>query len=179
MALDTAKEYLENKKIVLLKFPMGRVNKEDYRLAAEKIDEMIPEKGSGCFLTIGDPMIYSTFIYLMEELRNKNIDTEVVSGIPSLLAAAAESKVPLTKKGESFLLCDQIKPELIKKVDSLAILKTSKNKEEIIDHLDAIDYSFTYIKRVSLEESTILRQKKDILQDQDYISLILGRKKEG
>lgn len=31
MALDTVKEYINDKKVVLLDFPMGRIEKADYR----------------------------------------------------------------------------------------------------------------------------------------------------
>jgi precorrin-2/cobalt-factor-2 C20-methyltransferase len=178
MALDTAKEYIKDKKIVLLDFPMGRVQREDYKKAAEIILKEIPEDGCGCFLTIGDPMIYSTFIYLMEELEDKEIEMEVVSGIPSFIAASAESKSPLTKKGDSFLLCDELDENILDLVDSVAILKTSKNKEKLIDDFEDNNYSYTYIKRASMENRKILTQKDEILTDKDYISLILARKKE-
>src|SRR5690554_3117152 len=65
MALDTAKEYIGSKKVVLIDFPMGNVTKEDYKKAADIIFNEIPVDGSGAFLTIGDSMIYSTFIYVM------------------------------------------------------------------------------------------------------------------
>lgn len=178
MALDTAKDYIKNKRVVLLDFPMGRVQKKDYTKAAQTILKEIPKDGCGCFLTIGDPMIYSTFIYIMEELGDQDIEIEVVSGIPSFIAASAESKSPLTKKGESFLLCDEWDPEMLDRVDSIAVLKTSKNKEILIDYFEEIDYTYTYVKRASFKECKIYTHREDILNDNDYISLILGRKRE-
>lgn len=178
MALDTAKEYIQDKKVVLLDFPMGRVQREDYKKAAETILKDIPVDGRGCFLTIGDPMIYSTFIYIMEELEGQAIDIEVVPGIPSFVAASAESKSPLTKKGDSFLLCDELDSNMLGRVNSIAVLKTSKNKEKLIDEFEENNYTYTYIKRASLGDREILTDKDDILNDKDYISLILGRKKE-
>lgn len=177
MALDTAKEYINNKKIVLLDFPMGKVERSHYQKAAKTIMKEIPEGGSGSFLTIGDPMIYSTFIYLMEELEDEKIEIEVVSGIPSFIAASAESKSPLTKKGETFLLCDDFELEILDKVDSIAVLKTSKNKEKLLDQFQENNFSYIYVKRASLKDIKILTEKDDILNDNDYISLILGRKK--
>lgn len=43
MALDTAKEHIGDKEIVLLDFPMGRVQREDYRKAAEIVFGKIQE----------------------------------------------------------------------------------------------------------------------------------------
>lgn len=177
MALDTAKDYIKDKRLVLLDFPMGKVQRKDYIKAANTILKEIPEGGNGCFLTIGDPMIYSTFIYIMDELEGQDIQLEIVSGIPSFVAASAESKSPLTRKGDSFLLCDELDPEMLGKVASIGVLKTSKNKEKMMDDFEKNGYSYTYIKRASLKDRKIITEKKEILNDKDYMSLILARKK--
>lgn len=177
MALDTAAEYIGDTKVVLIDLPMGRVTREDYIKAAEIIYNEIPVGETGAFLTIGDPMIYSTFIYIMDELEGRDIDIRIIPGIPSFVAAASESKVPLTVKGDSFLLCDEFHEGLLENVDSIAILKTFKNKEPLLKELEKNNIDFTYIKRASMKEQEILKEKEAILKDKDYISLILGRKK--
>ncbi len=176
MAIDTAKDFIEDKKIVFIDLPMGHVTQEDYKKAAEIILKEIPEGEIGSFLTIGDPMIYSSFIYIMEELEGKDIDIEIISGIPSFVAAAGESKTPLTVKGESFLLCDELDEGLLKRIDSMALLKTFKEKEKILDLLENNNFQYKYIKRATLEEQEILTDKEKILNDKDYISLIVSRR---
>lgn len=177
MALDTVEEYIGDKKVVLIDFPMGSVEAEDYINAANIIHEEIPEGEYGAFLTIGDSMIYSTFIYIMDLLTDKDIEIEVVPGIPSFVAAAAASKVPLTVKGDKFLLIDESDNSLLDKADSFALLKTLGAKEDTLDELERNDFSYKYVKRVSLENEEILENKEEIIQDRDYISLILGRRK--
>jgi precorrin-2/cobalt-factor-2 C20-methyltransferase len=177
MALDTVEEYIGDKKVVLIDFPMGSVEAEDYINAANIIYEEISEGDYGAFLTIGDSMIYSTFIYIMDLLTDKDIEIEVVPGIPSFVAAAAASKVPLTVKGDKFLLIDEFDNSLLDKADSFALLKTLGAKEDTLDELERNDFSYKYIKRVSLENEEILENKEEIIQDRDYISLILGRRK--
>lgn len=176
MALDTASQYLEEKKVVLLDFPMGQVRKEDYKKAARIIENEITSLVSGVFLTIGDPMIYSTFIYIMEAL-DESLEIEIVPGIPSFLAAAAASKTPLTKKGESFTLMDSYKKEIADVSDSLVILKTMGNKEELIDSLDE-DFIYNYVRKVSLDDEFISRNKEEILKDKSYMSLVLARREK-
>lgn len=177
MALDTVEEYIGDKKVVLIDFPMGSVEAEDYINAANIIYEEISEGDYGAFLTIGDSMIYSTFIYIMDLLTDKDIEIEVVPGIPSFVAAAAASKVPLTVKGDKFLLIDESDNSLLDKADSFALLKTLGAKEDTLDEMERNDFSYKYIKRVSLENEEILENKEEIIQDRDYISLILGRRK--
>ena len=178
MALDTVKRYIKDKKIVLLDFNMGKVTDKDYIKASQLIEENIPENGRGSFLTIGDPMIYSTFIYIMEKLNKDKVEVSIVPGIPSFVAAAAAAKMPLTVKGDDFILCDELDDENLNMVNSLAILKTYKNKKEILDKLDSNGFIYKYIKRVSLEEELILEDREDILRDKNYISLILARKEK-
>ena len=178
MALDTVQEYIGDKKVVFIDFPMGSVDTEDYIKAANIIYKEIPEGEYGAFLTIGDPMIYSTFIYVMDLLKEKDIEIEIIPGIPSFVAAAAASKVALTVKGDKFLLIDEFDNSLLDKADSFALLKTFREKESILDELDKNDFDYKYVKRVSLENEKILENKEEIIQDKDYISLILGRRKE-
>ena len=153
MALDTIEDFIDGQKIVLIDFPMGNVTKKDYIDGANIIYKEIPDGGIGAFLTIGDPMIYSTFIYIMRELEDMDIDIEIVPGIPSFLAGAAKSKMPLTVKGDRFLLCDELREGLPKEIDSICILKT-------------------------LKDENIIKDKDEILKDKDYISLIMGRRRE-
>lgn len=176
MALDTAAEFIENKKIVLIDFPMGKVTEDDYKKAAEIIDNEINPGEIGSFLTIGDSMIYSTFIYIMDELDGKDIEIEIIPGIPSFVAAAAASKTPLTVKGDVFVLCDEY-DDVNCDFNSIAILKTFKNKENLLEKLEKNSINYTYIKRASFDNEEVLKNKDRIIEDRDYISLILGRKK--
>lgn len=177
MAVDTAKKFIGSTKLVFIDFPMGKVTREDYVKAAEIISNEIPEGKTGAFLTIGDPLIYSTFIYIMEELEDKSMDVEIIPGIPSFVAAASESKTPLTVKGDNFLLCDEFDEGLLDKANCIAILKTSKEKEHILNTLEKNDFSYQYIKRATLDDQEILTDKEEILNDKNYISLIIARKR--
>lgn len=178
MALDTVKPFIQDKKVVLIDFPMGRVEKEYYNSAAKTIEEEISEAGSGVFLTIGDPMVYSTFIYIVEEIEKMGVEAEVVPGITSFTAGAAVCKTPLTEKGDRFLLCDEmVDEEVLKHCDSICILKTLKDKEDILNILEKNNFSYSYIKRCTLPEELVLTDREEILEDRDYISFIIGRRK--
>jgi precorrin-2/cobalt-factor-2 C20-methyltransferase len=81
-------------------------------------------------------------------------------------------------KGDNFLLCDELNEDLLLNINSIAILKTFKNKDNLIKTLEENNIEYTYIKRASMENQQILKDKEIILKDRDYISLILGRKQE-
>src|SRR5699024_818755 len=122
----------------------------------------ILEGKSGAFLTIGDPLIYSTFIYLMERLVEKNVEVEIVTGILSFLASAGLIKRPLTVKGDRFILCDgELTEEMLKNCDSIAILKTNNNKKETLDLLENNGFSWSYVKRTTLDGEKVLSSGED------------------
>lgn len=178
MALDTVEDYIHDKKVVLLDFPMGEVKIDAYTKAAETIYKQIPNGEYGAFLTIGDPMIYSTFIYIMEELEKIDVEVKIVSGIPSFIAGAAKAKIPITIKEDRFLLCDEFQEEMLDSVDSICVLKTLKNKEAILDSFEKKNFIYKYIKRCTLEDEKVLIDRETIVKNKDYISLIIGRHKE-
>lgn len=171
-------EYIEDKTIIELEFPMGEDNKQRYKKVASQIDDILGEEQQAVFLTLGDPMTYSTYMYLMLELKNYDMDIETIPGITSFGASASRLNTPLTLKDESFYLCDgEIDEEILKKVDSICILKANKHKEDIISKLEKEGFSYTYVKRCTQEEEKILYDKEEILKENDYMSLIIGRRK--
>lgn len=177
-ARDIASEYLKDKQVIELEFPMGEDNSDRYREAAKQIDETLKPGETCVFLTLGDPMTYSTYLYLMLEVKNTDIEIETIPGITSFGASTSRLNLPLTLKGESFYLCDgKLDVEILKKVDSVCILKVNKIKEEVIEKLEAHHFSYTYVKRVTRKDEKLIYDKEEILKDNDYMSLIFGRKK--
>lgn len=176
MALDTAEAYVDEKEIILLDFPMTATTEKTYREAMSVIDKRLKDGDVGAFLNIGDSTIYSTFKNMVETYTPDNLDIELVPGIPSFVAAANRIQENLVMKGESFLLCEEIKEEVLPYIESIAILKTSKNLEPTLDLLEKYGFHYTYVAKASLPEELILRDREKILSEKNYISLLLGRK---
>ncbi len=132
MALDTVKDFIKNKEVLFLDFPMGFVSEEDYKIQAEKILKKTKENSNTVILTIGDPMIYSTFIYMMPYFKISEINLQIISGIPSAVAAAGRALIPLAEKDEVFTITDHLNEEVLNSSSSIALLKTSKQKNLIL-----------------------------------------------
>lgn len=178
MALDTVREFLTTQEVERLYLPMGEVTKEDYQKAADFIEKRW-QKGNACLLTIGDAMTYATTIYIREQL-SEQIKVEVIPGIPSYIAAFDACQCPMTVKGDNFLLIDEINDqnrEALQYVNAVAILKTRRNKEDLLQLLDEHGFETRYLSRVSLEDEEILEDREEILGKADYMSLIIGRKR--
>ena len=70
---------------------------EKWDAAAGRIAAVLAEGEDACFLTLGDPLLYSTYIYLLRALQKRlpNLRAVTVPGIPAFGAAAALAGFPI------------------------------------------------------------------------------------
>src|SRR5919199_610475 len=81
---------------------VGPGDRELYGRAAREIGEELRRGKSAAWITEGDPLFYSTFIHLHDELRRccPGVRTEVIPGVTSVSAAAARAGVPIGRLDE-------------------------------------------------------------------------------
>ena len=113
---------------------------ESYWLrAAEKIVKELKRGRIAAFVTIGDPFIYSTYIYLLETLRKNfpNIGVETIPGISAFNAAAASSGLPLVKGDEKLAILPVTKnlkglKKTLKEFDTVVLMKVGSKLDRVI-----------------------------------------------
>jgi len=66
----------------------------------------LPEGACGAFLVWGDPALYDSMIRIVEQIRasGMEIDYDVIPGISSVQALAAQHRIPLNRIGEPVLI---------------------------------------------------------------------------
>ena len=84
---------LDEKNLMAVSMPMIR-EKEALRCAHDKAAERIRtelDQGKNiAFLTLGDPTVYSTYLYIHKRITAWGYETEIINGIPSFCAVAAK-----------------------------------------------------------------------------------------
>lgn len=94
---------LEEKKLMGISMPMTK-DKKKLLSAHEKGNsdlKMALDQGEDlAFLTLGDPTVYSTYMYLHHEIGKLGYQTEIINGVPSFCAAAAKAGIELGKGAE-------------------------------------------------------------------------------
>ncbi|MBF0102487.1 MAG: precorrin-2 C(20)-methyltransferase [Desulfobacterales bacterium] len=142
LAVNIAKPHLvETATIVLLPFPMtnDEVEKQDaWEINAKRIIDELHYGHDVAFLTLGDPMTYSTFGYIVKYIQAKapHIHIETIPGITSYQAAAARINTPLVEGEEALLIVsgakggDHIRKH-IGNVENVVLLKAYKYLEDI------------------------------------------------
>ena len=71
---------------------------------ASVVCELLEEGKNLVFLTIGDPSIYSTYMYLHKRILKMGYEAEMVPGIPSFVRLHRESMIHWQRKKNSFIL---------------------------------------------------------------------------
>jgi len=112
---------------------------------ARKVLPYLREGKDAAFLTLGDPLTYSTFSYLAQALKEiePRVDIQSIPGITSYQAAASRLLVPLCEGEESLLvLSGALGGETLRKladsVDNIVMLKTYKNFQDIYQSLEEL-----------------------------------------
>lgn len=105
LALEIVSPYLKPQLTIKQRhFPMVN-NWEEKRNAWDEIaEEIIADVQAGknvAFITLGDPMVYSTYSYLLERMVGK-IETETVPGISSFSQISNSLQIPLVIDEESY-----------------------------------------------------------------------------
>ena len=189
LALSIVRCHLNGAGIEHLPFPMSKdpqVLAAAWEQNARRVLEVLATGSDAAFVTLGDPLTYSTFGYLLKTL--KRLDPEVgivtIPGITSYSAAAALTHIPLTEGEESFYLVSgalgaaQLK-EVIDKSDNIVILKTYRYFDEIyqvLEDMDLLDRT-TCISRCGLEGETIVENLRDLKgRELPYLSMIIIKK---
>jgi len=126
----------------------------------------------------GDPLLYGSFMYVLERLK-ETYEVVTVPGVSSLSAAAAAASQPLVSRHQSLALipatlpADQIRMRL-EAADAAAIFKVGSNMAKVKQVLDALGRmdGAIYVERASLPDARVL-PLADAPDDALYFSMIL------
>ena len=187
VALTIAEPYISNAEIVYQTFPMVKHFEESKEVFEQNTNQILNFLRAGknvAFLTLGDPMFFSTYIYIYRLLKNSGANIETIPGIPAFLAIASHigraaaygndiiTIIPATAQKEKIV-------DALRVSDSAVLMKVYKNFAEIVDTLDAENMAenAVLISRYGLDDEKVfddIRAHKD--DKLNYLSTILTRR---
>lgn len=195
LALDIAARYIGKASVHELVFPMITDKAELSRKwdeAAMAVSKILVQGDDACFLTLGDPMLYSTYIYLIRAL-SKAMPTARIHTVPGVTAfsavaaltnhAVGEAKEPVTIIPAADDL-DSVRKALIGD-GTVVLMKVGKRLQGILDILEesgAIDNGVfaAYAGQTEERIETDLRKLRGSNPETGYLSTIIvhtGKKK--
>lgn len=190
VAFNIARPYLrDDVEIVYQVFPMVRGFADNSGDAWEKNkDEIVALLDAGknvAFLTLGDAMFYSTYIYVFRLLEKAGIPIETIPGIPAFVAIGSHLNWPIVEGDDVLSIIpatagpERVR-EAIRTADNVVIMKVYKNFPEIADTLQEcgmIDKA-VMVSRCGLpDEERIDDIASRSRQPVNYLSTVLARKR--
>ncbi len=176
-------------KVVELVFPMlrGKEQLKDYwQQAADTIWQNL-EKGEDCaFVNVGDPLLYGTFIYILETVKKSHpqVVVEVIPGISSINAAAARAIVPLASEDERIAIIsgnreESVIRETIENFDTVVFMKMNTMFDKLLPILEDLKLTdkCVYVRRCTTQDEEIILDISKLKGEKvDYFSLLILRK---
>lgn len=188
-ALQIADPYVkEDLEIKQRHFPMVRNIEEKIGPWTEIAKEIVVDVKAGKnvgFITLGDPMVYSTYSYLLDIIGDE-IETETIPGITSYNSIASVVGVPLVMDEESFAIVpatagrDKLE-EALKVHETVVIMKVSNHLSMILPLLKAYNLLDTTImvSNSTTEKQTITYGVADLDVDKklSYFTTMITKRK--
>ncbi|HWR38184.1 MAG TPA: precorrin-2 C(20)-methyltransferase [Patescibacteria group bacterium] len=187
-ALSIARPYVQQKTEILeLVFPMvyhSQTLTDAWENNKTEILGLLNKGKKVVFLTLGDPMLYSTYMYVYRLLEDSGHEIITVPGINAFCAIGSRLGIPLAEGND--VLC--IVPATIDEeklnqamavADSLVLMKVYKNFEQVVDKLQQFEMkdNAVMVSKCGLEGEEIIRDF-DVVgpSSVNYLSTILTKR---
>lgn len=167
VAYKTIKPYLAGAEVKPAIFAMSykpEVLKEYRRKIITNIKDDLLQGNNVVFVTLGDPMLYSTYVYILDGLKEEveNFQFETVPGITSFSALASKSGVSLVEEDEVLTIYpathfskDKFEA-LYENSDSMVVMKIPKNSKEIMKIISSKAYSnIVHMENICLDDEQL------------------------
>lgn len=194
-----AKWLADRQTVIPITTPMTRDEatlRQAWQSAARTIHRTLrPADGQtrrGVYLILGDPLLYGTFPYVLNELQQIDPDFhfDVIPGIPSFVAAAAQTRALLSAASDRIAIVPASRRTdaaalraLFFNFETVILLKAGKVFPQLVSalaELHLIEYS-AYFERVGMPDERIVTGNAILAMPrrrQPYLSLMIVRAPE-
>jgi len=135
-------QYITGKPLLECQFSMEKnveKRKALRKKSADDICELLDQGKDVGFITLGDPTIYSTYMYIHKIVEEKGYSTQIIPGVPSFIAVAAALSISLCEGNESLHIIPASGNENIDELLALPgnkiIMKSGRSLNNILDIL--------------------------------------------
>ena len=169
---------IRKKPVLCLPMPMMKEKEELKRIhdaGAKKVEEYLDEGMNIAFLTLGDPSIYSTYLYIHKRVQKDGYQAVIIPGIPSFCAAAAALNLGLAENKEEIhiLPASYGIEEGLKLSGTKILMKTGKKMPYVKETVKASNDRFWMVENCGMENEKIYENPDDVPEKSSYYSLIV------
>ncbi|TLX77003.1 precorrin-2 C(20)-methyltransferase [Labilibacter sediminis] len=151
--------------------------KENARLIEQKLDD----GQIVVFLTLGDPMLYSTYSYVLEHLKTGCL-IETIPGIYSFSAISSLLSLPLVKGDDKLAVIsswDEGALKMIESADTVVCMKISSFHTDLYAFLkESKDYNFVMITNAGKDTQEVFHSREVLREKVPYFSTAIIQKQK-
>ncbi len=178
---------MEGKRIEEFVFSMDPDDSVRMNCRSKAIDRMCALLDQGndiAMVTLGDVGVYSTYMYIDQEIRERGYETDIVPGIPSFCHGASVAGLPLMIGNEGLAIVpvakenSQLLGNSLDNFDNIVVMKAFKSIPMIAKMMDerGIDRSkATVISNVGMPEEYV--GPMDLTREYGYFTTVLIKKR--
>ena len=169
---------LKDKELTGIYLPMSKdeeLLKKSHKEGADLICNILDQGKDIAFLTLGDASLYSTYIYLHEEVIKRGYDAKIISGITSFCASAAALGISLAQKDEELHVIPasyEIK-EALALPGTKVLMKAGRKIKDVKGFLTENEIFAVMVENCSMEGERIYKGAENFPDDAGYYSLII------
>ena len=178
-----AEQETRKKERLYLPMPMikeKKILKEVHDAGAKKAAELLEEGKNLVFLTLGDPTVYSTGIYIYKRLKKMGYQGKILSGVPSFCAAAARLEMPLAENRQELhiLPASYGMEESLSLPGTKVLMKTGKKMAMVKEILKSEEQEAVMVMNCGMDGEKIYKSTEEIPEDAGYFSIVIAKEKE-
>ena len=142
-----------------------------WRKALVEIGQRLEAGRSVAFISEGDPLVYSTFVYLLREapLRWPGIRIEIVPAVTSITAVPAAAGIPLADGQERVAILPaaygvEDLEAVLNLFDTVVLMKIGPNMAQVVDLLERkglLDKA-VYVSKATMTQQQVARDVREI-----------------
>lgn len=175
---------LDEKQVILLPMPMVRDRdrlKEIHDRDAAEVAKLLDEGQQVVFLTLGDPTVYSTCMYIHKRLKAKGYPTEIVPGVPSFCAAAARMDISLVENRDELhvLPASYDIEKSLELPGTKVLMKSGKKISDVRRLLLEKGLEAEMVENCGMENERVYLSAEEIPEEAGYYSLLIVKERKG
>lgn len=173
---------MKDKPILYLPMPMTKEKnrlKEKHNQDIAKIIELLKEGKRIGFLTLGDPTVFSTYLSLHQSVLQQGYLAEMISGVPSFCAVAAQLNIGLSQNKEAIHVipaCYGVE-ETLALPGTKILMKIGKEMKSVKQAIKQSGQSIWMMENCGMEKQKSYSQLEAIPDLASYYSIIVVKEK--
>ena len=173
---------LEKKELLAVPMPMTKdpeILEKSHQEGTDLVASCLEKGNNVAFLTLGDPTVYSTYIYIHKRIAGLGYETEIVSGITSFCAVAARLNMGLVEKAEPLHVIPasyQIEKS-ITLPGTKVLMNAGRQMKNVKEQMLKANARGMMIENCGMPDEKIYERIEDIPDTAGYYSLIIVKEK--